>query len=89
MSVQSVGPSLTVTPDGTTYVAGSTMSSAYNNLRGKLTDARDALRRGNIAVARNKLGDVIDYCQRQSGKTLSVAAASALITDAQFVLGTL
>ena len=62
---------------------------AYNNLRAKLTDAREAFRRGNITTARNKLGEVIDYCQRQSGQTISVVAASSLIADAQYVLGTL
>ena len=69
--------------------AGQMSTSAYNNLRGKLTDARDALRRENIVAVRKKLGDVIDYCQRQSGQTISVIAAGSLIADAQYVLGTL
>jgi len=63
--------------------------SAYNTLRAKLTGARDALRRGSIVTARNKLEEVIDYCQRQSGQTISVVAAASLIADAQYVLGRL
>jgi hypothetical protein len=64
-------------------------ASAYNTLQAKLTGARDALRRGSIVTARNKLEEVIDYCQRQSGQAISAVAAGALIADAQYVLGTL
>jgi hypothetical protein len=63
--------------------------SVYNTLRAKLTGARDALGRGSIVTARNKLEEVIDYCQRQSGQTISVVAAASLIADAQYVVGTL
>lgn len=52
-------------------------------------DAKDALARGNRSAARGKLQDVIGYCVDQSGKKIAAAAATTLVTDAQYVLNTM
>jgi hypothetical protein len=63
--------------------------SAYNSLLSKLTDARDALGRGNLVSARNKLEDVVAYCNRQRGQAISERAATSLAGDAEYVIATL
>ena len=69
--------------------AGEMQESAYNSLMAKLTEAKAALERGNVNTARNKLEEVVNYCTRESGRAISTRAATSLITDARYVLGTL
>jgi hypothetical protein len=68
---------------------GSIDSTTYRGLIAKLNDAKNAYARGNMAVAKAKLGDFIDQCAATSGKGVSPAAATVLVADAQWVLGTI
>jgi photosystem II stability/assembly factor-like uncharacterized protein len=63
--------------------------SAHSRLLAKLADARAALQRGNLNLTANKLQEIVNYCTRESGDAMSHSVAKLLITDAQFVLGTL
>lgn len=69
-------------------LAGQMEGSAFNNLMAKLQDASAALQRGSVNTARNKLEEVVSYCTRESGRAISSGAASSLIADAHYVLGT-
>jgi len=63
--------------------------SLRKSLLGKLNEAQAGLDRGNTNAARNKLGDFMDQVSAQNGKHIAPHVAQLLITDAQFVLGTL
>jgi hypothetical protein len=54
-----------------------------------LNDAKQAVQRGNKAVAINKLQDFIAQLRAQSGQHITPDAAQTLVADAQYVLGTL
>jgi hypothetical protein len=64
-------------------------ATAASPMLGKLQDARDALARGNVASARKKLEDFIDYVGLRTGRGVTAEAAELLIGDARYVLGTL
>jgi hypothetical protein len=55
----------------------------------KLQDARDALARGSVTAARNKLEDFISYVGLRTGRAVTAEAAELLSGDARYVLGTL
>jgi cytochrome c len=67
---------------------GKLNASSQKTLSSKLSDVRAALARGNATAARNKLRDAIDYAETQSDKGIAPAAASLLVADMQYVLGT-
>ncbi len=58
----------------------------HRALIAKLTDAKEALARGNLEAARRKLLDSINQCAASSGSSVSPAAADVLMTDARWVL---
>jgi hypothetical protein len=68
---------------------GSIDNTTYRNLIAKLNDAKNAYARGNLTAARGKLRDFIDQCTAVSGKGVSPAAATVLVADARWVLGTI
>ena len=68
---------------------GDMKTSARNSLLAKLNETRAALERGQVNQAANRLHDIVDYCTRESGDAISQPVAALLVTDAQFVLGTL
>ena len=59
--------------------------ATQKDLLAKLQNAQTALDRGKLADARQKLSDFITVCK----KRVAAAPATVLITDAQYVLGTL
>jgi hypothetical protein len=63
--------------------------SMARNLQSKLSAAKQALDRGNASAARANLSDFADVVSAQSGARMSVAAAGVLLSDDQFVLGTM
>jgi cytochrome c len=67
---------------------GKVDAGSQKTLLSKLNDARTALTRGNATAARNKLRDAIAYAEAQSDKGIAPAAASLLVADMQYVLGT-
>ena len=64
-------------------------SAFAKSLLGKLNDAKQAVQRGNKAVAVNKLQDFIAQVRAQSGGHITPDAAQILVADAQYVIGTL
>jgi hypothetical protein len=68
---------------------GKITAPVQKSLLAKLSEARQALDRGNLTVARNKLDDVIATVNAQSGKGIAIDAAGVLVSDAQYVLTTL
>jgi hypothetical protein len=64
-------------------------SNTANGLLGKLNDAQDAIDKGKNSVAVNKLRQFIDQVNGRSGRSIAPEAAQLLITDAQYVIGTL
>jgi hypothetical protein len=64
-------------------------ANAQNSLLAKLAEAQEAIDRGNLNVARNKLRDFIDYVNARTGRTITADASQVLIADANHVLGTL
>jgi len=67
---------------------GKVDAGSQKTLLSKLHDAKAALARGNATAARNRLRDAIDYAKAQSDKGMAPAAASLLVADMQYVLGT-
>ena len=68
---------------------GKIEASVQKTLSTKLNDAKQAISRGNLAAARNKLLDVVDYVNTKSGRGIANDAAIMLVADAQYVLGSL
>jgi hypothetical protein len=68
---------------------GAIDASTRSALLGKLDDARQALGRGNVTVARNKLEDFINYVTVRTDRGVTAVAADVLITDARYVLDAL
>ncbi len=66
-----------------------TERSLWKSLIGKLNEAKNGLTRGNINAARNNLSDFMNQVSAQGGKHIALDVTALLITDAQFVLGTL
>jgi len=64
-------------------------NNLWKSLLRKLNEAQEAMKRGNMNVAVNKLRDFIDQLNAQSGKHITTNAASLLITDAGYVIGRL
>ncbi len=58
-------------------------------LLARLAVAKWAIEHGQSAAAQAQLQAFIDFCTTQSGRRIAAAAASTLIADAQYVLGTL
>ena len=69
--------------------AGAIDANTKGGLLAKLDDARQALGRGNVTVARNKLEEFINYITVRVGRGVTVGAADVLITDARYVLDSL
>ena len=63
-------------------------ASKQKGLLATLTDAKAALDRGNTSAASGKLRDLVDLCNAQSGRGISVDAAAVLTADAGYLLGT-
>jgi uncharacterized repeat protein (TIGR01451 family) len=59
------------------------------SLLAKLGDAKSALVRGNSKVAINKLNDLIDQINANTGQRITPSAGQLLVTDAQYVIATL
>jgi hypothetical protein len=59
------------------------------SLLSKLEDAKGALARGKSNVAINKLNDLIDQVNANTGQRITPFAAQLLVTDAQYVIATL
>jgi uncharacterized repeat protein (TIGR01451 family) len=59
------------------------------SLLAKLEDAKSALVRGNRKVAINKLNDLIDQIEANTGQRITPAAGLVLVTDARYVIATL
>ena len=55
----------------------------------KLQDANQALSRGNVTAARNKLTELKSQVAAKSGQGIAPPAAELLIADADYVVGTL
>jgi uncharacterized repeat protein (TIGR01451 family) len=64
-------------------------SNTVKSLLAKLNDAKQAVLRGNKTTAINKLQEVIDLVQAQSGRHITPDAAQILVADARYVIGTL
>lgn len=60
-----------------------------NGLLAKLNEAKAALDQGRLNVVRNKLSDLVDQINSQTGKGITADAAALLIEDVQYVLGTI
>jgi hypothetical protein len=58
-------------------------------LLAKLNDAKQALGRGNLNAARSKLTEFRNQLSAQRGHGIATAVAELLITDADYVIGTL
>jgi len=63
-------------------------NNLWKSLFRKLSEAQEAVKRGNMNVAVNKLRDFMDQVNAQSGKQITTYSASLLITDAEYVLNT-
>jgi hypothetical protein len=59
------------------------------SLLGKLNEAKQAVQRGNKALAIVKLLEFIALVQTQSGRHIATDAAQILVVDAKYVIGTL
>jgi predicted negative regulator of RcsB-dependent stress response len=69
------------------FAAGGQIDAvSQRNLLAKLNDAKQAAERGNLASARSKLRNVIDYVSNHSGRGILTAAANLLLADARYVL---
>jgi hypothetical protein len=64
-------------------------SKTVKSLLDKLNDARLAAQAGKKAVAISKLQDFINQVNAQRGRHITADAAQILVTDAQYVIGTL
>ena len=64
-------------------------SNTANGLLAKLNDARDAIDKGKNSVGVNKLREFIDQVNGRAGRSIAADAAQLLVTDAQYVIGTL
>jgi uncharacterized repeat protein (TIGR01451 family) len=64
-------------------------SKTVNALLAKLNDAKQAAARGNNTAAKNKLQEFADLVRAQIGRHIAPDAAQVLITDAEYVMGTL
>ena len=64
-------------------------SNTANGLLAKLNDAQDAIDKGKNNVAVNKLHELIDQVNARAGRPITADAAQLLVTDAQYVIGTL
>jgi hypothetical protein len=64
-------------------------SNTANGLLAKLNDAQDAIDRGKNTVGVNKLREFIDQVNGRAGRSIAPDAAQLLVTDAQYVIGTL
>jgi uncharacterized repeat protein (TIGR01451 family) len=64
-------------------------SNTATGLLAKLNDAQDAIDKGKNNVAVNKLREFIDQVNGRVGRSIAPGAAQLLVTDAQYVIGTL
>jgi hypothetical protein len=64
-------------------------SNTANGLFAKLDDAQDAIDKGKNSVGVNKLREFIDQVNGRAGRSIAPDAAQLLVTDAQYVIGTL
>ena len=64
-------------------------SNTPNGLLAKLNDAQDAIDKGKNNVGINKLREFIDQVNGRAGRSIAPDAAQVLVTDAQYVIGTL
>jgi cytochrome c len=64
-------------------------SNTANGLLAKLNDARDAMDKGKNSVGANKLREFTDQVNGRAGRSIAPDAAQLLVTDAQYVIGTL
>ena len=64
-------------------------ATLQRSLLSKLQDANQALSRGNLTAARNKLAEFKSHVAAKSGQGIAPPAAELLITDADYVIGTL
>jgi uncharacterized repeat protein (TIGR01451 family) len=64
-------------------------SNTVKSLLAKLNDAKQAAERGNKTAAIHKLAEFIDLVRNQSGRHIASDAAQILVSDAQYVIGTL
>jgi hypothetical protein len=64
-------------------------SNTPNGLLAKLNDAQDAIDKGKNNVGINKLREFIDQVNGRTGRSIAPDAAQVLVTDAQYVIGTL
>jgi photosystem II stability/assembly factor-like uncharacterized protein len=72
-----------------TFISGGQITvSIGRSLLSKLEDAQQALARGNLTAARSKLTDFKKQISAQSGQAIAPAAAQLLVTDADYVIGT-
>jgi hypothetical protein len=69
--------------------AGQIDASVGRSLVSKLGEAKQALTRGNLTAAGNKLTDFKSQVLAKSGKGIGPGAAQLLIADADYVIGTL
>jgi hypothetical protein len=65
---------------------GKVDAQVSRGLLAKLSDAKQALKRGNLVAARSKLRDFRDEVRAQSGRAIAVDAAQSLLDDADSVL---
>lgn len=63
--------------------------SNANGLLAKLNDAQDAIDKSKNSVGANKLREFIDQVTGRAGRSIAPDAAQLLVTDAQYVIGTL
>jgi len=64
-------------------------ASTVSVLLKKANEAKQAMQGGKKAVAVSKLQDFIGLVQEQGGRHITVDAAQILVSDAQYVIGTL
>jgi FIMAH domain len=64
-------------------------SNTANGLLANLNDAQDAIDKGKNNVAVNKLRELLDQVNARAGRSITPDAAQLLVTDAQYVIGTL
>jgi hypothetical protein len=64
-------------------------SRIVRSLLGKLDEAKQAVARGKITVAINKLNDLIYQVTAQVGQHITPTAGQVLVTDARYVIATL
>jgi len=82
-------PDVTVTPDGIkadVVSGGITKAGVAKTLLADLSDAQAARERGQCKTAANGYQQFINDVNAQTGKSISVATASRLVSEAQFLI---